>query len=572
MKKLGSFLLAFILVFSLFTPVTNAASKFPDVDKYIEEIEYLANLGIISGNTDGTFAPEESIQRVHAVQMILREKEIANFNAPNPNFVDIQPGDYGYEEVAKAVELGFIDGTVDAKTGKKYFKPTGTLTRAEMARILVDAYDLEGSYHDNFTDVSSKHWASPYVSTLAANNITVGYPNGTFKPSVAISREHFAAFMARQLNDEFKPVSELLKVNFINVGQGDSTLLITPNNKTILVDGGKRSAGDTVLNYLNKKGITSLDLVVATHPDADHIGGLIDVLEQVEVKKVLDSGQSHTSQTYLDYLSLIDEKNIPFQVAEAGEYINVDSAIEIQVLNSGEGYSDNNESSVVLKVSHEEIDYLLTGDAGIEAEENMIADYDLDAEVLKVGHHGSNTSTSQEFVEAVNPAYGILSYGEGNSYGHPHSEIYNRLVNYGVDLISTVDGTIEMSDDGDYIYIGQEQTSPNPNPEPEPTPEPTENVYISDVDLKNEAVTVMNDSNQNVDISGWYLISEEGNQRYDFPEGSVIQAGYYIKVLSGADAYNGVYEQLWTNAYIWNNSGDAALLYNSQGELVSEVR
>lgn len=110
-------------------------------------------------------------------------------------------------------------------------------------------------------------------------------------------------------------------------------------------------------------------------------------------------------------------------------------------------------------------------------------------------------------------------------------------------------------------------------PDPiEATPEQPKSVYISDVDLEWESVTVMNDSDKNVDISGWYLISEEGNQRYDFPEGSVIQAGYYIKVLSGPKAYEGSYEQIWTKGYIWNNDGDAALLYNAEGKLVSEIR
>jgi Lamin Tail Domain/SbsC C-terminal domain len=97
-------------------------------------------------------------------------------------------------------------------------------------------------------------------------------------------------------------------------------------------------------------------------------------------------------------------------------------------------------------------------------------------------------------------------------------------------------------------------------------------IYISDVDLEWESVTVMNDTNETVDISGWYLISEEGNQRYDFPEGSTMEAGYYIAVLSGPDAYDGAFEQLWTTSYMWNNNGDAALLYNADGELVSEYR
>jgi beta-lactamase superfamily II metal-dependent hydrolase/putative cell wall-binding protein len=358
-----------------------------------------------------------------------------------------------------------------------------------------------------------------------------------------------------------------LKVHFIDVGQGDSIFIEMPNGKTMLVDGGKKSAGDEVVSHLKSQGVKKIDVMVATHPDADHIGGLIDVLNEFPVGKVIDSGKPHTSETYLEYLSLIDQKNIPFKVAAEGDFIELDQAVNVEVLNSGANNTDNNDASVVLMVSHEEVDYLLTGDAGVDVEERLIQEYDLDAEVLKVGHHGSYTSTSQAFVEAVDPIFGILSYGEGNQYGHPHSDVYNRLMDYGVDLISTVNGTIEMSDDGDYIYIGQQPTTPNP----EPTPEPTADVSLTGVNLSTEVVTVKNNGSNDTNMTGWTLVSVEGNQTFNFPSNFILKSGSSVNITSGANAINNPPTYLkWTGAYIWNNAGDTAKLHNSQGELVSE--
>lgn len=180
--------------------------KFKDVNSFVDEIEYLAAKGIIQGYTDGTFKPNNSVTRLQAVRMILREKGINDFSAiVNPGFIDVKPGDNGYEEIAKAVELGIISGKVNAQ-GQKYFDLNGNLTRSQAAKILVSAYDFKGTSPAEFKDVSKEHWAYDVVSVLAANNIAAGYADGTFKPSINLSRQHFAAFMARCLDDQFKPV------------------------------------------------------------------------------------------------------------------------------------------------------------------------------------------------------------------------------------------------------------------------------------------------------------------------------------------------------------------------------
>lgn len=458
-------------------PKVEAAGSFKDVNSYKSEIEFLTSKSIIKGYDGGIFKPTDSIKRLQAVQMILREKglDAAKISSPNPGFIDIKPGDYGYNEVALAVKLGFISGKTN-QSGQKYFDAYAPLTRGQMAKVLTLAYDLKGSYPAEFTDISLQSELNGFVSTLAANGITTGYGDGSFKPFVQLSRQHFAVFMARFLDDKFKPAKEMF-AHFIDVGQGDSILIQTPNGKTVLIDGGKKSAGDKVVAYLKKAGVTTIDLLVATHPDADHIGGLVDVLNAFTVIKVLDSGKEHTTDTYLEFLSLIDSKNIPYQVPSTGHEENLEPAINIQVLNSGDqGSSDNNENSIVLRMTYNNISFLLTGDATTDIEEEMMTRFNVKSTILKAGHHGAGTSTSQPFVNAVKPEVAILSYGENNSYGHPVSEVVNRLNVVGAKLYSTaLSGDIVVRTDGQTYTIFSKpwNNSPAPTPEPIPTPQPT---------------------------------------------------------------------------------------------------
>ncbi|MEH7122435.1 MBL fold metallo-hydrolase [Bacillus sp. JJ1532] len=269
-----------------------------------------------------------------------------------------------------------------------------------------------------------------------------------------------------------------LQVHFINVGQGDSILIQTSNGKSMLVDGGAKSAGDEVVSFLKGKGVTNLDYVVATHPDADHIGGLISVLNTFQVSNFVDSGQAHTTQTYYDLLSLVDAKNINYVIPKAGSTINLDSHLGLTVLNAAEAGDDNNEASIVLRLTYGNISVLLMGDADTATEQEIISRYAVKSTVLKAGHHGSNTSSSETFINAVKPAATVLSYGYENSYGHPHPEVVSRLKSAGSLLYSTVfSGNITMSTNGlTYSF----NTKPwngvtiTPTPVPEPpvtTPE-----------------------------------------------------------------------------------------------------
>jgi Bacterial Ig domain/S-layer homology domain/Bacterial Ig-like domain len=175
------------------------AIEFTDLNRYQDEIYYLTEKKIITGYPDGTFKPEEPIKRIQAIKMILREMGVDTSGSPDPGLTDMQPGSYGYEDVAAAVKLGFISGKNDGT-----FDPFGTLTRGQMAKILVKAYHLNGNIERDFTDVTKEHWAYDFINTLAANNITTGYDDNTFRANQQISRQHFSVFMARYLDDKFK--------------------------------------------------------------------------------------------------------------------------------------------------------------------------------------------------------------------------------------------------------------------------------------------------------------------------------------------------------------------------------
>lgn len=193
-------LLAALLVF----PVTYAEASFTDVTLYEDEIQFLIDREILNGYEDGSFKPSNNMNRLNGVQVLLRAKGITDFDAPDPGFADMKPDTYGYAEVAKAVELGIISGKTHAD-GSRYFDPAAPLTRGQMAKIIVETmkYDIDASY--TFRDVPATNGFAKYISTLAVEGVTEGYPDNTFKPNTSISRAHFALFVARMLNDDFKP-------------------------------------------------------------------------------------------------------------------------------------------------------------------------------------------------------------------------------------------------------------------------------------------------------------------------------------------------------------------------------
>lgn len=361
-------------------------------------------------------------------------------------------------------------------------------------------------------------------------------------------------------------------VHFIDVGQGDSIFIQAPSGSTMLIDGGVKGAGETIVAYLKEQGVTELDYVVATHPDADHIGGLISVLNSISIKNFIDSGKIHTSQTFEEMLTLINDKNIPYIVPKTGDTIALDPELTVDVLGANAGASDNNDASIVLRVAYGDISFLLMGDAGIKMEKEILAITDVQATILKAGHHGSNTSSSKAFIDAVYPQATILSYGQDNKYGHPHAEVIEHLQAVGSEIYSTVEaGTVVVKTDGITYEIAAAQWTGIGATSSITLPKKSDKVELVSKDLQAEIVEIQNNSDVAVSMQGWQLLSVEGDQVFNFPN-MTLQPGETIYVTSGPDATADANKLQWTKKQIWLNSGDGAQLRNAKGEVVSELQ
>lgn len=240
---------------------------------------------------------------------------------------------------------------------------------------------------------------------------------------------------------------EVLEVHFIDVGQGDATLL-RHGETVILVDAGRHDRDD-VMPYLRSVGVDHIDLLIATHPHADHIGQMPRVLKELPVREVWMTGHVHTSRVFERAVDAIVESGAGYHEPRAGERVDL-GGLRLEVLHPRELTGDFNEDSIVMRVQFGQVAFLLTGDAGAAAEGAMLrSDAVLTAHVLHVGHHGSRTSTTASFLDAVSPEVAVYSAGAGNSYGHPHPEVVERLRRRGVAVYGTdTHGTVIVTADG----------------------------------------------------------------------------------------------------------------------------
>ena len=259
---------------------------------------------------------------------------------------------------------------------------------------------------------------------------------------------------------KLKPAT--LTLTFFDVGQGDAALLKTPNDKHILIDAGVWSPGynsgrSIILPHLQSAGIKKLDAIILSHPHADHIGGILDLIEEMPVDVIYNSGYEYDSKLYHSYLELAKKRSIPTIPLVAGDTLNVDRSILFLVLGpDGRTYnSDPNEHSVVLNVIYGESEFLFTGDAGEDQEERLLHAYTdlLDTDILKVGHHGSRTSSSLPFLKTVTPDIAVVSLAERNRFRHPHKEALTRLQQSQAELLFTsLERAIILESDGKAIH------------------------------------------------------------------------------------------------------------------------
>lgn len=264
-----------------------------------------------------------------------------------------------------------------------------------------------------------------------------------------------AGYFGIDLTQDSKvPKDSKLMISYMDVGQGDAAY-IKVNGNDILIDAGPRSNSKELLEQLKAKNIDDFELVIATHPHEDHIGGMVDVFKEYEVKAFYSPKITHTTKTYENLVKAVKDEGLKTKELKGGMVIDLGEEAKFEVFTPQKSeYEELNEYSPIMKLSFGDTSYLFTGDAEKLAEEEALAKYktSLDSDVIKFGHHGSSSSSSNAFIEAVSPKYGIISCAKDNKYGHPHRETLDIIKKYNIKTFRTdTDGEIILTSDGKSI-------------------------------------------------------------------------------------------------------------------------
>lgn len=260
-----------------------------------------------------------------------------------------------------------------------------------------------------------------------------------------------------------------LTISYLDVGQGDCSFIVLPNGENILIDAGNQSDGESIIEYIRESGITTLDYVVATHPHADHIGSMAQVISAFEVEKVYMPKKAHTSKTFEDLLDTVKEKGLSITSAKEGAVLFDYGNLKAEFLApNADSYENLNNYSAVLLLTYGDRRFLFMGDAEAESEAEILArNIDVSADLLKVGHHGSATSSTESFISAVNPSHAVISVGENNSYGHPDPAVLLILQNTATVWRTDERGTIIATCDSENITLNHIATSIQPHAPPD---------------------------------------------------------------------------------------------------------
>ncbi len=474
-KGLVAATLVLVMVMGAGVPGAVAAGSFPDVTPELQGVtEVLKELRIITG-WEGRFWPDEAFVRQQLAAVVVRlvgldDEAAANAGLPaDVYYIDApNPDCWSTPYLITAFENHLMRGSRTA--AGRVFDPAGSVTFDDTITIVLRALghetdemksDWPQAYRDRALDLGLITPAIYRTAGAAATRGQIASIVGT--AVLEVPRADGTYLFPDRVTIEPDPepgrdpdsgtADETLGVHFIDVGQGDAILLETPN-VVILVDGGVRTAGEIVVQYLVDRGIREIDLIIATHPHADHIGGLIEVLRSFKVHHVIDSGVAHTTVTFGDYLTEVERQVAAGHMTYETPQDQVLSwgQLTLAVLGPAPGVdlASLNDNSVVARVDFGDTSFLLTGDAEAAAENHLLQrGVRLQADVLKVGHHGSRTSTTAPFLAAVRPAYAVIQVGEGNRYGHPTADVLERLHRAGALIFrNDLQGTLVFESDG----------------------------------------------------------------------------------------------------------------------------
>ena len=345
---------------------------------------------------------------------------------------------------------------------------------------------------------------------------------------------------------------DTLRVNYIDVGQGDSIFIQLPNKETMLIDAGEAYEADNVINHLNNLGIKKIDYVVGTHPHTDHIGGLGEVINTFDVGSIYMPNVSSNSKTFEDLLTTISNKGLKVKTAKSGVVVLDEDNLKLEFISpNSDNYSNLNNYSAVLKLTYLDNTFLFMGDAETLSEDEITNE--IKADVIKVGHHGSDSSSSLEFVKKVSPEYAIIMVGVGNSYNHPYQSIIDRYESVGAKVLRTdLDGNIVCDSDGKKVTCdGDKDSSSNSN---------SNSTSTSDINLVSMTTPVSRGSDATISIKGvpnitydidvMYSSGEskasgledktsdsEGNVSWTFKVSSNVKVGTYeVKITDGENS------------------------------------
>ena len=250
-----------------------------------------------------------------------------------------------------------------------------------------------------------------------------------------------------------------LDITYLDVGQADS-ILIQNKGHNMLIDAGNNEDGPLLVQYFKEQNITKFDYLITTHPHEDHIGGMDDIINNFDIEKIYMPDVTTTTKTFLDVLEAIEKKNMTYDVPNINQNFPLGNTL-FQVIYTGNDKKNLNNSSIILKATFKNTSYLFTGDATSEVEKKIL-NKNIQATVLKVGHHGSKYSTTTDFLNKVNPKYAIISVGKNNSYNHPNQVTINKLEKKNIEIHRTdQEGSIFLKSDGKTINITSKKTNTN---------------------------------------------------------------------------------------------------------------